>query len=139
RAVRNGMSRGEGDTMAASTLTMLRERVHGDVVMPGDVDYEDARHVYNFMIDKHPAAVVRCTDASDVQAVVNQASESGRGVAVRGGGPSGPGLGTAGDATRGGLSAINPGEGDAEGANAPVRRGGTWGKMDEGTDAHRLP
>src|SRR5215475_1820818 len=132
------MSRGEGDTMAASTLTMLRERVHGDVVMPGDVDYEDARHVYNFIIDKHPAAVVRCTDASDVQAGINQASESGRGVAVRGGGHSVPGFGTADDAIVADLSAMNHVNVDAQRRIARVGGGATWNMMNEGTTAHGL-
>jgi hypothetical protein len=60
--------------------TSLRERVTGPVVVPGDPDYEDARHVYNFMIDKHPAAIVRCADAHDAQAVVQHARDGGRGL-----------------------------------------------------------
>jgi FAD/FMN-containing dehydrogenase len=68
--------------------TSLRERVTGPVVVPGDPDYEDARFVYNFMIDKHPAAIVRCADSRDVQAVVRHARDSGSDLAVRGGGHS---------------------------------------------------
>src|SRR5262245_36850146 len=93
--------------MTATSLAALRERVSGAVIMPGDADYEDARHVYNFMIDKYPAAVVQCTSAGDVQSAIIQARESGRPVAVRGGGHSVPGFGTADDAVVTDLSPIN--------------------------------
>lgn len=53
------------------TLTSsLRDRVFGPVVAPKEAEYEDARRFYNFVIDKHPAVIVRCTGARDVQAVV---------------------------------------------------------------------
>src|SRR5215469_9637587 len=86
--------------------TSLREQVTGPVVVPGDHDYEDARHVYNFMIDKHPAAIVRCADACDVGAVVQHARDSGIDLAVRGGGHSVPGYGTGDGAIVADLSGI---------------------------------
>ena len=49
--------------MSMSAIDALRTRVEGEVVAPGDGEYEEARKVYNGMIDKHPAAVVRCTRA----------------------------------------------------------------------------
>ena len=87
--------------------TSLREQITGLVVVPGDPGYEDARHVYNFMIDKYPAAIVRCANTHDVQAVVRQARASGSDLAVRGGGHSVPGYGTGNGAIVADLSAMS--------------------------------
>ena len=51
-------------------VTALRDLVSGPVIDPADPEYEDARHVYNFMIEARPHAIVRCASARDVQAVV---------------------------------------------------------------------
>jgi dTDP-4-dehydrorhamnose reductase len=57
--------------VSTPTIDRLRGQVHGSVVTAEDADYEDARHVYNAMIDRRPMVVVRCADAADVQAAVN--------------------------------------------------------------------
>ena len=80
------------------STTELRKLVTGPVIGPEDAEYEDARHVYNFMIEARPEAIVRCASAEDAQAAVSHAVATGRGVAVRGGGHSVPGFGTADDA-----------------------------------------
>ena len=66
----------------------------GRVIGPSDKDYDEARSLYNGMIDKRPKAIARCTDAADVMAAVNHARDNGLLLAVRGGGHSGPGLGS---------------------------------------------
>ncbi|MDO8150357.1 FAD-binding oxidoreductase [Isoptericola sp. b408] len=119
------------------TVTDL-QGVAGTVVLPDDPAYEDARHVYNFMVDKHPEAVVRCANADDVAAVVNYARTSGRPIAVRGGGHSVPGFGTADDAVVADLSAINHVEVDPERRIARVGGGATWGMFNEAAGAHGL-
>lgn len=63
--------------MSNSTIDALRTRVEGEVVAPGDGEYEEARKVYNGMIDKHPAAVVRCIGPHDVAAVIDIANTEG--------------------------------------------------------------
>jgi FAD/FMN-containing dehydrogenase len=68
--------------------------VRGAVIQPGDAAYDEARAVYNAMIDKRPALIVRARDVADVIATVNFARENQVLLAVRGGGHSGPGLGT---------------------------------------------
>ena len=73
-------------------LGALADRVSGPVIRPGDDGYEEARRVYNAMIDVRPAAIVRCATDDDVVAVVRAAAEQGLDLAVRGGGHSVPGL-----------------------------------------------
>ena len=60
--------------------------LRGQLIQPGDAEYETARRVWNAMADKHPAMIARCTGVADVTACVNFAREQGLPVAVRGGG-----------------------------------------------------
>ena len=76
----------------------LAAAMRGDLIMPGDPGYDQARAVYNGMIDKRPAALVRCRDAADVVACVRFGREYGAEIAVRGGGHSAGGFGTWDDA-----------------------------------------
>ena len=57
----------------------------GELMRPGDAGYDDARAVFNSMIDRHPALIARCTGVSDVIAAVNFARDNELVVAVRGG------------------------------------------------------
>src|SRR2546430_2867850 len=78
-------------------LDELQAEIRGDVIAPDDARYEDARKVYNAMIDKHPALIVRCNDQADVITAVKFAAKENLDVAVRGGGHNGAGLGTVDD------------------------------------------
>ena len=75
----------------------LASHFRGTLLRPADAGYEQARAVYNAMIDKHPALIARCVDVADVIAAVTFAREHELTLAVRGGGHSGPGLGTSDD------------------------------------------
>jgi FAD/FMN-containing dehydrogenase len=80
-------------------LDALRRAVSGDVVAPGDAEYDTARTVVTGGIDRHPAAIVRVVDAPDVAAAIRIARENDLEIAVRSGGHSGAGHST----TEGGL------------------------------------
>ncbi|MEV8098796.1 FAD-binding oxidoreductase [Kitasatospora sp. NPDC085879] len=80
--------------MGTKTIEELASTVHGSVVGPGDEEYDEARRVYNAMIDRRPAVVVRCANAGDVMAAVDHARSSGMPLAIRGGSHSVPGYGT---------------------------------------------
>jgi len=84
-------------TATAGTITApyedLAAAVRGSVILPGDPEYDQARAVYNGMIDKRPGAVARCRDTADVITCVRFAREHGIEIAVRGGGHSVGGLG----------------------------------------------
>src|SRR5687767_10718879 len=67
------------------TVEELRTQVRGEVVTPSDPAYDQARRVWNAMIDKRPAAIVRPRSAVDVIASVNFARDAGLPLAIRGG------------------------------------------------------
>ena len=67
-------------------LDALRSQLRGALCYPGEPGYEEARTIWNAMIDKRPAAVIRAAGAADVMQAVNFAREHGLLLAVRGGG-----------------------------------------------------
>ncbi|MEN8655855.1 FAD-binding oxidoreductase [Streptomyces sp. 21So2-11] len=77
--------------MDVSTLEAMRTALRGPVIGPQDPEYTEARKIYNAMIDRRPAAIVRCADAADVMAAVDFIRDHGLELAVRGGGHSGAG------------------------------------------------
>lgn len=121
-----------------TTIEALRGQVAGSVIAPGDAGYDEARKVYNFMIDAHPAAVVSCGNTADVAAVVRSAAESGADLAVRGGSHSVPGFGTANGAVVADLSGLSSVTVDASTGTARVGGGATWGQFNDAAAAHGL-
>src|ERR1700676_1358059 len=83
--------------MRDEAKTKLRESLRGTVIERGDPDYDEARKLYNGMIDKRPLLIARCVDAADVIAAVNFGRDNKLPIAVRGGGHNGPGLGSVDD------------------------------------------
>ena len=77
--------------LTGAEVSELRAALHGALLRNGDDGYEQARHVWNGAFDRHPAAIVRCADASDVVNAVQFAASHDLLVAVRGGGHSLPG------------------------------------------------
>ena len=78
----------------------------GRLIGPEDAGYDEARKIYNAMIDRRPALIARCADADEVARVVGFARDSGLLLAVRGGGHNGAGLGTCDDGVVIDLSAL---------------------------------
>jgi FAD/FMN-containing dehydrogenase len=124
--------------MNGNSFDSLREQVRGQVITPGDEDYDAARAVHNGMIDKKPAAVVRVSQVADVMASVNFARDNSLDLAIRGGGHSGPGFGTWDDAlvidfvnSRG--VRVDPAKGTAR-----AEAGTTWADFNHATHAFGL-
>jgi FAD/FMN-containing dehydrogenase len=78
----------------ADAIASFRTAVTGQVIVPGDAAYDDARRVWNGMIDKHPALVVRAADDDDVAQALALARSTRLPIAVRGGGHNVAGNGT---------------------------------------------
>src|SRR3954462_9301456 len=91
----------------AATTEGLTAAVKGRVVERGDAGYDEARALYNAMIDKHPAAIAYCVDEQDVAGAIAFARERGAGSAARGGGHNGAGLGSVDDGLVIDLSAMD--------------------------------
>jgi FAD/FMN-containing dehydrogenase len=119
--------------VSTPTIDQLRGQIHGSIVTAEDADYEDARHVYNAMIDRRPMVVVRCADAADVQAAVNLARENGLDLAVRGGSHSVPGFGTCDGGVVADLSGMRSVSVDAGNRTARAQGGATWGDFNDAT------
>src|SRR5215470_15243862 len=77
--------------MNLTTLQQFKSGFRGEVLDPGNDGYSSARRVWNGLIDRYPALIVRCTDTSDVIRAVHFARGQHLPVAVRGGGHSSPG------------------------------------------------
>lgn len=121
-----------------SAVEDFRTGLRGDVIQPTDEAYEEARAVYNAMIDRRPALIARCADVADVIACVNFARENGLTLAVRGGGHNGAGLGTCDGGLVIDLSRMKGIRVDPVSRTVRVEGGATWGDVDHATHAFGL-
>jgi FAD/FMN-containing dehydrogenase len=124
--------------LGEATVRELRDSLRGDLVLPGDEAYDEARSVWNGLIDRRPALIARCTGTSDVIAAIGFARSEGLTVAVRGGGHN-----VAGNATcDGGLVIdLSPMKGvrvDPDARTVRAQGGLTWGELDAETQAFGL-
>jgi FAD/FMN-containing dehydrogenase len=110
----------------------------GEVVRPGDAGYESARAVWNRMVDRRPALVVRPQSVDDVVAAVRFAREQELLVAVRGGGHSIPGLSTCDDGIVIDLSRLRGVQIDAGRRVARSGGGALLGELDDAAQAAGL-
>ena len=81
--------------MDSETIATFGQSLRGALIGRDAADYDEARKLYNGMIDKRPLLIARCADVADVVTAVNFARENGLLLAIRGGGHNGPGLGSA--------------------------------------------
>jgi len=91
RIVTEVQTRPTDATLEDSSLQEFRARMRGEVLTPGAAGYDEARRIWNGMINRKPAVIARCTGAADVIAAVNFARDNELEIAVRGGGHSLPG------------------------------------------------
>lgn len=124
--------------MTVQTMPTLQESLRGRVIDAGDKDYDDARALYNGMIDKRPRMIARCADVADVITAVNFGREHGLLVAIRGGGHNGPGLGSCNDGLVIDLSQMKSVRVDPTSKTVRVDAGCTSGDVDHATHAFGL-
>jgi hypothetical protein len=116
----------------------LQDRLRGEVIDITDDRYDEARQLYNGMIDKRPLAIARCTDVADVITAVDYGRSAGLPIAIRGGGHNGPGLGSCDDGLVIDLSAMTGVHVDPADATVRAEPGCTQGGVDHATHAFGL-
>jgi FAD/FMN-containing dehydrogenase len=124
--------------MATNPIEELRAAIRGDVIEPGDARYDTARKVYNGMIDKRPALIVRCVDEADVITAVRYGRTQSMVTAVRGGGHNGGGLGTCDEGLVIDLSRMKGIRVDPAAKTVRVQPGCVGADMDHATHAFGL-
>src|SRR5579875_2125517 len=135
-----GFARRKAGELAAqaSDLALLRRAVRGEVVAPGDVAYDQARRVWNGMIDRHPSAVVYCAGSDDVVAAVKFAVSRSLLVSVRAGGHNIGGASVCDDGLVIDLSRMKQIEVDPIKRTARAQAGLNLGEFDVATQAYGL-
>ena len=123
---------------ASNRLTALADTFSGEIVLPEDPGYDQARAVWNGMVDRRPAVIVRPAGVDDVMAALRFAREHELVIAVRCGGHSIPGLSTCDDGIVIDLSRIRGAQVDPERRTARVAGGALLAELDGAAQAHGL-
>jgi len=126
------------DDLSNDEISSFASALRGELVLPGDGGYDDARKLWNGMIDRYPAAVARCTGTADVVAAVNFARVTGLPLAVRGGGHNVSGSAVADGGVVIDLAPMNGVFVDPEARTARVQGGAVLGDVDRETQLHGL-
>jgi FAD/FMN-containing dehydrogenase len=125
-------------SLSAETIEAFAAGVRGSVLRPGDQGYDDARAIWNGLIDRRPALIVQCTGAADVVDAVNFAREQNLLLSIKGGGHN-----VAGNAVNDGgividLSQMRGVHVDASTQTVRAQGGATWGDADRETQLFGL-
>lgn len=126
------------NSIDSAATAALKAGLRGEVILPGQAGYDDARTVWNAMIDRRPAFVVRCLGASDVIRSIRFARDQDLALGVKGGGHN-----IAGNAVCDGgllvdLSQMRSVSVDAMDGRARVAPGATLGDFDREAQAFGL-
>jgi FAD/FMN-containing dehydrogenase len=121
-----------------SIANQLTDTLHGRVLQPDHADYDEARAIWNGMIDRHPALIVQCKSPADVMAAVNFAGEHHLPLTVKAGGHSIAGKSIYEDGLVVDVSAMNGVRVDPDAQRARVGPGATWGDFDREAQAFGL-
>ena len=125
-------------TQTIANIEELRAAMDGEVTVPSDPGYDEARRVWNADIDRRPAVIARCASSADVVTAVGLARDSGLDVAIRSGAHSTSGLSTTDGGVVIDLSALKDVAVDPQARRVRVGGGALLGDVDAATLAHGL-
>lgn len=121
-----------------TAVNRFAKAISGRLIQPDDAEYDEARAVWNGMIDRYPLLIAHCTTVEDVVTAVNFARDQKLPVAVRGGGHNVAGHATIDDGLVIDLSGLKTIEVDANNQTATAGGGVTWGELDAATQPYGL-
>jgi FAD/FMN-containing dehydrogenase len=124
--------------LSQATTDEFKTGFQGDVVLPGDANYDEVREIWNAMIDRKPALIARCKTADDVVQAVKFGREQDLLVSIRGGGHNIAGNAVCDDGLMVDLSLMKKVKVDPQARRAMVEPGCTLGDVDAATQAHAL-
>ncbi len=124
--------------IAEATLEEIKTGLRGELIEPGDEGYDEARKVYNGMIDRHPRLIARCADVADVMAALNFARDNSLTLSIRGGSHSVPGFAVCDDGLVIDLSPMKSVHVDPVTSTVRAEGGCTWADVDHATHAFGL-
>jgi FAD/FMN-containing dehydrogenase len=121
-----------------AVVATLKSRLRGELIQPGEAQYDAARAVYNAMIQRRPRLIARCVDVADVITSVNFARAQKLLVSVRGGGHNAAGLGVCDDGLVIDLSPMRWVRVDPRKRTILAGGGAQWGDVDHAAHAFGL-
>lgn len=131
-------STGSHIVIEGTTVETFKTSLRGELLRPGDTDYDEARKVWNGMIDKRPGLIARCTGVADVISAVDFARTHQILVSVRGGGHNIPGNAVCNGGLMIDLAGMHSIRVDPGRRTARAEGGVTWGEFDHETQAFGL-
>ena len=127
-----------GQEIAAEKIDAFAGQINGQIISPESPDYEEARHIWNASIERHPGLIVRCLGTADVIASVNFARENDILLAIRGGGHNVGGRALCDDGLVIDLSLMKGVYVDPKTRTVTAQGGATLGDLDRETHVHGL-
>jgi len=124
--------------ISKEAIENLKSKVKGRVVLQSDSSYDEVRQIWNAMIERHPALIVRCAEADDVPPAIAFARENGLEISIRGGGHNIAGNALCDNGLVIDFSTMTKVRVDAEKKRAYVQPGATLADLDEATQSHGL-
>jgi len=121
-----------------ATVATFKAGLRGELIEPGDPRYDEARRVYNAMIDRRPRLIARCVDVADVITAVNFGRHNKLRVSIRGGGHNAAGLGVCDDGLVIDLSPMRYVRVDPKRRTVLAGGGSLWGDVDHAAHAFGL-
>jgi FAD/FMN-containing dehydrogenase len=134
----SAQSTGTAATLTTTAGRQLRDRLDGQLLLPGDAGYDAARTVWNAMVDRRPRMIARCASVADVVTAVTTARELGLEIGVRCGGHSALGLAVPDDGLMIDLTAMGSVRVDPARRRAWVQGGALLGALDRAAQRYGL-
>ena len=125
-------------TAAETAVRELKDGFEGEVLLPASPGYDEARAIWNAMIDRRPAVIARCAGSGDVARAVRAGRRSGLRLAIRAGGHNIGGLALVDGGLVIDLSRMRRATVDAAARRATIEAGATLAELDAATQAHGL-